>query len=141
MSCFSFAELVGLARPRLEEMRRVGDSFANADSEEACVAFTRQVVLVEGAVAQTYAAAALMARKALAPDEEAAVWQEMGSFCQAALGTLAALKGKFPRCGTTQLYDKVLDYKLACDKRYQAVMEETACRTTSLPQGLFPGTI
>ena len=62
----------------------------------------------------------------------------MSFFCQSALAILTSLKHKYPDCGTPALYDMVLDYKLACDKRYRGAMEELACQKTEFPKGLLP---
>jgi hypothetical protein len=82
--------------------------------------------------------AAAMARKADELNEVAEIWREMSAFCQPALEILAVLKDKYPGCGTPELYDAVLDYKLAADKRYKGVQEEIACQKVDPPKGLFP---
>jgi hypothetical protein len=82
--------------------------------------------------------AATLARKAEDLSEVAEVWNKMSSFCQSALETLAELKHKYPDCGTTELHDLILDYKLAAEKRYKGVMEEATCQKTQLPKGLLP---
>src|SRR5207247_6220932 len=97
--------------------------YPSADLPGACAAFSRQTRIVEGVVSQTYAIAASLARKAGDLNEVAETWRGMGEFCEAALQRLAKLKEKYPRCGALELYDLVLDYKLACDKRRQGVME------------------
>ncbi|HEU0011780.1 MAG TPA: hypothetical protein VFT34_18335, partial [Verrucomicrobiae bacterium] len=53
-TCINFDELIQIHQPQIEEMQRVGDSFADPRSQEACIAFTEQVRLVEGAIRQTY---------------------------------------------------------------------------------------
>ena len=137
-SCLSFEEVLAIGEPRLAEMQHVGDTFADGESTEACTAFTQQVRNVEAAVVHSYAIAATVARKADSLEEVAEVWKKMSLFCHSALAILAKLKGKYPRCGTAELYDRVLDYKLACDKRYQGALEEKHCLTTALPTGLLP---
>lgn len=137
-SCLSFEEVLAVGEPRLAEMQQVGDTFADGESAEACAAFTQQVRNLEAAVLHSYAIAATVARKADSLEEVAEVWKKMSLFCHSALEILAKLKGKYPHCGTAELYDRVLDYKLACDKRYQGALEEKQCLTIALPRGLLP---
>jgi len=136
--CLNFGDVVEVGRPRLEEMERVGNMYPNGDSVEACVAFTRQVGLVEGTVVQTYGIAAASTRKAEELSDVAEVWRATSQFCQSALEVLSKLKDKYPFCGTPQLYDVVLDYKLAADKRYRGAMEEAECQKMDFPKGLLP---
>jgi len=119
-------------------MQSIGDAYPNAEAPGACVAFTRQVRIVEGIVVQTYGVAASLARKADDLTEIAEIWSGMSRFCRSALTILSSLKLKYPYCGTNELYDMVLDYKLACEKRYKGVMEELSCQSTTFPKGLFP---
>jgi hypothetical protein len=137
-TCFSFGDILEVSRPQILEMERVGNSFPDPATEEACNAFTRQVRLVEGGVRHTYGMAAAMVRKADDLNEVADVWRAMMAFCQVALETVAGLKDRFPYCGTAELYDTLLDYKLAADKRFRGVQEEIACQKVELPKGLFP---
>ena len=137
-ACLSFADILGVGQPQVEEMQRIGDAFASPDLPGACEAFTRQVSIVEGVLVQSYGIAAAMARKADDLNEVAEIWSGMSRFCQSALSRLATLRLKYPYCGTPALYDKALDYKLACDKRYRGAMEELACQKTEFPQGLLP---
>jgi hypothetical protein len=119
-------------------MQRIGDAYASSDVPGACLAFTRQVRIVEGIVVQTYGVAAALARKADELSEVAEIWSRMSFFCRSAMVVLASLKNKYPYCGTPELYDMVLDYKLACEKRYRGAMEEAACQKTEFPKGLLP---
>jgi inhibitor of KinA sporulation pathway (predicted exonuclease) len=137
-TCINFDELIQIHQPQIEEMQRVGNSFADPRTQEACKAFTEQVRLVEGAIRQTYREAVALARRAADAAELAEIWQRMGGFCRAALQALAALKDRYPDCGAPELYDLALDYKNACDERHAEVMEEIACQGRSFPPGLFP---
>lgn len=137
-ACLSFDEVLALGQPQLLEMQRVGDAYPSADVPGACAAFSRQTRVVEGVVTQTYAIAASLARKAEDLNEVAEIWRRTGEFCQSALQRLTKLKDKYPKCGAPELYDLVLDYKLACDKRHKGVMEEQACLTMDFPKGLLP---
>lgn len=127
-------------RPEISKLREIGDSFESVDQDGACEAFGQQVQLLEGAVIQCYKIAAVVARKKGGDlSEVAEVWEQMSQFCQLALEELRSLKNKYPHCGTAQLYDRVLDYKLAADKRLQAVQEEIECeKRSAIPNGLFP---
>jgi hypothetical protein len=137
-TCLSFSDLLDVSRPQIDEMQRIGDAYPDATSYDACVAFSRQVRLVEGIVVQTYGVAATVAKKAGDLEEVAEVWHGMSRFCQSAMEMLADLKHKYPSCGTPQLYDLLLDYKLAADQRFKGTMEEAACQTTEFPPGLLP---
>lgn len=137
-ACLNFDDILEVGRPQIEEMQRIGDAYANPDVPGACEAFTRQVTIVEGVLVQSYGIAAAMARKADDLSEVAEIWSAMSSFCRSALTSLATLKNKYPYCGTPALYDKTLDYKLACDKRYRGAMEELECQKIQFPKGLLP---
>jgi hypothetical protein len=137
-ACLNFGDILGVGRPQVEELQRIGDAYASPDVPGACEAFTRQVRIVEGILVQNYGIAAAMAKKAEDLDEVAEIWTAMSVFCRTALASLASLKHKYPYCGTPALYDMALDYKLACDKRYKGAMEELACQKTEIPKGLLP---
>ena len=137
-ACLSFSDILDVSQPQIFEMQRVGDSYPDPSTPGACEAFTRQVRLVEGIVVQTYGVAAAMAKKAEDLKEVADVWKRMSRFCHSALQILANMKHKYPYCGTPQLYDLILDYKLAADKRCKSALEEAACQKTEIPKGLFP---
>ncbi|MGA2655941.1 MAG: hypothetical protein ABSH34_00310 [Verrucomicrobiota bacterium] len=137
-ACLNFGDILGVGRPQLEEMQRIGDAYASPDVPGACEAFTRQVRIVEGVLVQSYGIAAAMARKAVDLNEVAEIWTAMSLFCRSALASLTTLKHKYPYCGTPALYDMALDYKLACDKRYRGAMEELECQKMEFPKGLLP---
>jgi hypothetical protein len=137
-ACLSFSDILEVSQPQIDEMQRIGNSYPDATAAGACEAFTHQVRLVEGIVVQTYGVAAALAKKADDLNEVADVWNRMSRFCQSALRILADLKHKYPYCGTPQLYDLILDYKLAADKRYKGAMEEATCQKMEFPRGLLP---
>ncbi|HUB68757.1 MAG TPA: hypothetical protein VL981_14835 [Candidatus Methylacidiphilales bacterium] len=97
----------------------------------------KQVTALEAFSIQTYSVAAEIARRANDIQEADSVWREMGDFCNEAIQALSQLKSKYPYCGTPQLYDRGLDYKIACDKRHRGILEEMECQRTTLPAGLF----
>jgi hypothetical protein len=137
-TCLSFSDILDVSQPQINEMQRIGNFYPDGSTPEASAAFTRQVRLVEGIVVQTYGVAAALAKKADDLNEVADVWRRMSRFCHSALQILADLKHKYACCGTTELYDLVLDYKLAADKRYTGTLEEATCQKTDFPKGLFP---
>ena len=137
-TCLSFKDLIEINQPQIAEMQRVADSFASSEMPGACETFSKQVRVIEGVLTQTYGVATVIARKTADLKEVAEIWDRMGFFCNSSLHILAALRHKFPYCGTSQLYDLALDYKLACDKRYRGVLEELTCQTMEFPKGLLP---
>lgn len=139
--CLSFDDILQLGAPQLAHLEQVGDSFEDVDAPGACEAFSKEVRLLEGFLTNTYAVAVSVSKRAEDLTEVAQVWERMAAFCANALHTLARLKDKYPECGTVDLYDLALDYKLACEKRFRSVMEEIECQNQSLPKGLFPATI
>ena len=62
----------------------------------------------------------------------------MSEFCDLALNALRSLKEKFPYCGTPELYDLALDYKLVADERYQENLRDSECLSLKIPENLFP---
>jgi len=137
-ACLSFKDLIEINKPQVAEMQRVADAVPDSDAPGACVTFSKQVRLVEGILTQTYGVATVIARKAEDLQEIAEIWNLMGFFCNSILHILSSLKHKFPYCGTPELYDLALDYKLACDKRYKGVLQESTCQKTEFPKGLLP---
>jgi hypothetical protein len=137
-TCLSFDDLFRINRPQIDEMRRVGESFPNDQAPGACEAFSCQVRVVEGLLIQSYRIAVALAKKTEDLPEVAEIWRQMSSLCNLTLEALASLKDKYPYCGTPQLYDLALDYKLACDKRQRGIMEELTCQSADFPKGLFP---
>ena len=136
--CLSFTDILDVGRPQIAETQRVGDAFPGPDTPGAREAFTRQVRLLEGIVIHTYGVAATLTRKADGLPEVAETWQSMSRFCQEALQVLTRLKHKYSYCGTPELYDLVLDYKLASDRRHKGALEEIECQKMELPKGLLP---
>ena len=137
-ACLSFSDILDVGQPQISEMQRIGNFYPNSEAPGACIAFARQVRLVEGIVVQTYGVAAAMVKKADDLNEVADIWNKTSRFCHSALQILADLKYKYPYCGTAELYDLVLDYKLAADKRYKGALEETTCQKMEFPKGLLP---
>lgn len=137
-ACLSFDDILAVGTPRFAQMRRVAEAYTDGNTDDACRAFALEVRNVEAAVIHTYAIAATVARRADAIEEVIAVWKHMSAFCNEALGLLATMRDQFPNCGTGALYDLVLDYKLASDKRYNQALEEKECLAKPFPKGVFP---
>ena len=91
---------------------------------------------VRGILTHTYNIAVGLARKTTDLTEVAEIWRQTSQFCHRALQTLSVLKEKHPSCSNPELYDLALDYKLACDERYQSALEEKACLTQPIPPNL-----
>src|SRR5437899_715875 len=98
-TCVSFEDLLQIHRPQIDEMRRVGESFRDPNTPDACEMFTQQVRIVEGTLRQTYREATALAKRTEDLREVAEIWGRMSSFCNFALETLASLKHKYSYCG------------------------------------------
>src|SRR5436309_2867836 len=117
-TCLSFDEILAFGKPEVEALAAAGRELAARVGHEACDAFSRHVGLVDAMLRHTYRIAASLARRASGAADAAEIWKEMGGFCNEVIGVLAELKNRYPQCGTPELYDRALDYKLACDRRY-----------------------
>jgi hypothetical protein len=136
-SSLSYEELIEAGRPRLAELQRYAD-YLPAKTPEAKADFSRHVNFLEACIRQTYEHVARLARRAESLDEVVQIWHGMSLFCQSALKVLNALKMKSSECGVGQLYDLILDYKLACEKRHNDALEEKECLTMDFPKGVLP---
>ena len=137
-TCLDVEMLVESATPQLQEIVAVGASFPNPDTDEACAAFTHQMAMLEGTLKQTFRAATLLAKKSDELKEVSEIWKRTGRFCDSVLATLSSLKGKYPHCGTPELFDLTLDYGRACEDRLRDIEEEIECQKIDLPKGLLP---
>ena len=137
-TCLSLRDLVEINQPQIADLQRVGNAFFDSEAPGACEAFSKQVRLVEGVLTQTYGVATVIARKTADLNEVAEIWGLMSVFCNSVMHVLSALRHKYPDCGTPELYDLSLDYKLASHKRYRGVLQEIACQTAEFPKGLLP---
>jgi hypothetical protein len=138
-ACLSFGEIIESGKPQLIQLDAVGSSLSPNDPS-ACVAFSKQVRLLEGILTHSYSLAVSIVRRAENLSEIAETWKQMESLCSNSLQTLKKWKDKYPYCGTSELFDLALDYKLACSKRYASAVEEMECQKQDLPKGLFPET-
>jgi hypothetical protein len=119
----------------------LSERYPSQDANGACEAFSRQVTIVEGLMRHAYGMSSKLARKSDDLREISEIWSAMSTLCNSAVAALSSLKDDFPYCGTSQLYDFVLDLKLAADKRRDNVEEEITCQIIQTPEKLFPETI
>jgi len=108
------------------------------DTSEACAAFSRQVGIVEGILIHTYGIAANLTKQSESLPVVASTWTSMAGFCDSVIQQLLKINEAHPDCGGAGLYDRALDFKLAAQKRLNAVMQEITCQTETNPTGLFP---
>lgn len=111
----------------MKKLMEIGNTFADANEPGACEAFTRQVASLESFVKETYRIAIIVARKSDDAEEVLQIFDTMSSFCGDAMGVLTDLRAKYPYCGTPELYDMILDYKIACDQRRNNLLAELEC--------------
>jgi hypothetical protein len=100
-----------------------------------CAEFAKHVRNVQSAVIHTYQLKAYAAIRQPDPKDAAMLWKEMADFCDSALEALGELRSKHQQCGTSDLYDLVLDYKAQAQKRYYQNLQDSECQTS--PPGLF----
>jgi len=138
--CLSFAEIIEGGKPQIAHLEDVAQSLSSLPAEDpkACEAFSREIRLLESALTHSYTLAVSVVRRTEDLREIAETWKEMESFCTNSLAVLKKWKDRYPNCGTPELFDLALDYKLACAKRYSNSVEEIACLTLTFPKGLFP---
>ena len=137
--CLTIHDVTQLGRKPIEELRTTAEALDPSD-EGSCEIFGRQVTALEAILKHTYKEAALMARRSESLAQEAEVWQAMSEFADAVMEALKQLKVTYPNCGTPELYDLALDYKLAAEKRHALTIESIKCQTLPMPDGLFPQT-
>jgi hypothetical protein len=131
-------QIVETNEAQVEALRRHAATHPDTTQETACMAFRRQVSLVEGAITNSFALVTSIAKKTDDLAEIAKMWQAMSRACEHAINLVSELKDSYPFCGTRELYNLLLDYKIACDERYHGVSDEILCQTMPTPTGLFP---
>jgi hypothetical protein len=135
--CLTIDDVARLNREPIEDLRRTAAGL-NPGDVDSCRLFANEVARVETVLKQTYKAAALMARRADTPEQEAEVWRRMQEFAGAVIDALKQLTEVYPNCGTPELYNLALDYRLAADKRLTNTNEAIQCQSLPKPEGLFP---
>ena len=129
--------LTTVNRCQVTELEKKGKEL-DPKEYESCEKFAVYVRNVQAAIIHTYQITAFGSLKESDPEKAAVLWRRMSDFCDSALTVLKVLKGIFPGCGTPQLYDLTLDYKIEADKRYHQNLEDSECAKTPIPEGLFP---
>jgi hypothetical protein len=124
-------------RRQIEKMEQTGKEL-DPSAHGSDATFSEQVRNVQAAIIHTYQLVASASLQQESPEEAARLWKAMSVFCDAALASLGKLKDIYPDCGTPELYDLALDYKLQADKRFYQNLEDTECAKTEIPKGLFP---
>ena len=124
-------------RCNVSEMERVGKAL-DPSMEDSCAKFGRMVSIVQSALVHTYGIFTFAAVREKDPKQAAILWESMSDFCDVALNALKSLKEKFPHCGTPEVYDMALDYKLASEERYTQNLRDSECLILPIPAGLFP---
>ncbi|MDP1589317.1 MAG: hypothetical protein Q8M07_16320, partial [Prosthecobacter sp.] len=119
MLCIEFSDIIQSNEHQVDVLTEVARKHPDPQVPAACQAFSRQVRLVESVVEGTYVIAVEATRKSESLEEIAQVWQATGSLCDKALGVVSGLKDRYRYCGTPELHDRLLDYKLACTRRYE----------------------
>jgi len=135
----SMSDLAEAAKSPLEELRTTGEKL-DPKERDSCAVFGRCVIAAETALKMAYKLAAMSAKRSQSLEEEAQIWSDMSQLCDSMIGALKALKDKFPREGTPELYELAIDYKLASEKRSSRTVEAIQCQSIPMPEGLFPRT-
>jgi hypothetical protein len=105
-------------------------------SVEDCRAFSGQVFLVEGMIEATFGVALQHVREEPNPELIASIWRAVDGLCHRALVVLSSLKDQFPKCGTPETHDRVLDLKSEVISKLSRVDSEIKCQHL-IPDSLF----
>ena len=124
-------------RCQIAELEKVGKDL-DPGAYDACVVFSRHVRNVQAAVTHTYQIIAFAAVRQADPGKAAALWKDMIQVCELALHALKDLKSAYAQCGTHELYDLALDYRMEAEKRYLQNLQDSECAKIPVPEGLFP---
>jgi hypothetical protein len=126
-------------RCQIAEMEKMGREL-DPKQPGSCDRFAERVRHVEAAIIHTWQLTAFASLRESNPAAAAKLWKAMSNLCDSALTVLKEVKDTYPLCGTPQLYDLSLDYKIAADKRYYQSLEDAECAQTPPPKELFPPT-
>ena len=124
-------------RCQIAELQKAGKEL-DPTAYDSCAVFSQHVRNVQAAVTHTYQLTAFAAIRRADPVEAATLWKEMVQFCEMALGALKGLKAIYAHCGTHELYDLALDYRMEAEKRYLQNLQDSECSNIPVPEGLFP---
>lgn len=128
-----FEALNAVNKCQIAELEKAG---ATLDPLADCAQFFKCARNVQSAVIHTYQLTAFLAIREPEPKNAAKRWKGMVDFCDSALNVLRELRTKYQHCGTSDLYDLVLDYRGQAYDRYIQNLEDSECQT--MPKGLFP---
>jgi hypothetical protein len=118
---------------QIEEINRAG-SERNPVTDGAV--FGKLVANMQDFVIHIYQLTAWASVQKADPKDAAILWKQMVDLCDAALTLSKNFKEAYPRCGTPELYDLMLDYRGEAQERYYQNLQDSECPTT--PVGLFP---
>lgn len=121
-----FKDVDALNRCDVSEMERFGNQL-DPELPESCEEFGQHVQKVQAALIHTYAMIARSAVRKENPADAAALWEIMRDFCDFTVEKLENLKERFPLCGTPELYDLSLDYRLAAEEGYDQNTRDAEC--------------
>ena len=121
---------------QIDRMEKVGRDM-DPSQQGSFETFSQQVQQVQAAIIHTFQVAAYLSLHEPEPSAAAMIWKQVSRLCDHALAVLRQLRDKYPDCGTPQLNDLALDYRIAADNRYNQNLEDSQCKTTP-PVGLFP---
>ncbi len=124
-------------RCQIAEMEKIGQSLDPGRSD-ASSTFAQHVLSAQSAIMHTWQIVAFASVREKDPAAAAMLWKDMGEYCDLALKSLNRLKDIFPGCGTPELYDLALDYKLAAERRHLDNLHDSECQHLTIPPGLFP---
>jgi hypothetical protein len=122
---------------QIKEMQKCGEEL-DPQQPASCETFRVKVRNVQAAIIHTYQVTAFSALHEPDPKKAATLWMEMSELCNRALVMLKQFKEIYSGCGTPELYDPTLDYKIAADQRHYQNLEDAQCAMTPMPKGLFP---
>lgn len=137
--CLIIKDITRLGRAPVDELLSSSGDLDPQDPS-SCDIFSRHVAQVEGVLKQTYALAALLAKRSATPGQEAEIWQNMLEYAKGVMNALQQLKETYPQCGTPELHSLALDYWNAASERLSLVNESIQCQSLPMPAGLFPQT-
>jgi hypothetical protein len=129
--------LSSVNRCQIEELEQKGKELDPSVYGSGDV-FAHYVRNVQAAIIHTYQITAFRSLKQEDPKAAAELWKSMSDFCNSALTVLKTLKVRYPGCGTNELYDLTLDYKIEADKRFHQNLEDSECAKMPVPDRLFP---
>ncbi len=132
--CMTLRDLAEWTKEEVEQVSRAADNYKPAD----CESFNKQVRSLESRVTTGYKLAVRLAKQTTDLNELCEIWRAVSDLCDPILEVMKSLKDSRADCGTSSLYDLVLDYKNAAFKRYQTNLEALQWKETAAPAGLFP---